>query len=81
MPASSKQYFESKREIADQFLEILELGKKDGTFHPDRCCREIILPILNNFGIFSQQLTISYSVLKIRGDPTPVQQLKTISQT
>ncbi|AKG73659.1 TetR/AcrR family transcriptional regulator [Salinicoccus halodurans] len=73
-------YFEARRKIVDHFLQIIEQGKLDGTLHPERCTREKILPILNNFGIYTQKLTMSHSVLNISGDITPSCQLETVSE-
>lgn len=73
-------YFSTRREIAEYFLKLAELGKKDGSLHSERCTSEKILPILNNFGIYTQKLAMSHQNLNVSGDMTPVHQLETISE-
>lgn len=74
-----RPYFIARKEIVEHFLQLIEQGKRDCSIHPERCTRENLLPILNNFGIYTQKLAVSQQLVNISGDMTPSHQLKIVS--
>lgn len=75
----TRPYFSARRQIADHFMELVDKGKRDGSLHPARCRREIMLPILNNIGIYTQKLAMSHRIANMSGDLSAEHQLETVS--
>ncbi|KKK33752.1 hypothetical protein WN59_09040 [Salinicoccus sediminis] len=73
-------YINARRRIADHFMELIDMGKEDGSLHSERCCRKIMLPILNNFGIYTQKLAMSDPITDPNGDLSTEHQLETVSR-
>ena len=73
-------YLNARRRITDHFMELIDMGREDGSLHSERCCKKVMLPILSNFSIYTQKLAISHPTIELNGNLSTEQQLETVSR-